>query len=411
MSFIDLTLTLDTPFLSGSVDPGKIDIDWPLRPSTVKGIWRWWTRALVAGVLFERGLLHGEPHKDFIKIPSDNEASYISRIVGLGLGLGYAGENDSRASCFRIFIDPTNQRSSSPQPIITNANKYQRFKLLTVGGKRSIEYINNASITLVIDENSHCTLEREQKEAAMSALAMSLRYSCFGKGGRRGLGCFSVKASGQYSNIFIKDDEKLLEHALVTASKAVDIVINNGKLEKRNLDKCELPPMPVISRGPNYIDCTENQEGEKILNKVFNPYILIKVSGSNLLDSIHNFFLRPSRAKVLFGNYGASDELRKNYYAWILGLPREQKGTGYSVNSKEGRRASPIMVAVHGNNEGYISIFTSADWPRKVIWRGGSGFKQIDINETKIIEATIVAIRELMDYLRKKNLQVKQVWP
>ncbi len=413
MDYIELNLSLNTPFLPGSADANRIDQDWPLRPSEVKGIWRWWARALVAGVLFDRGLLHGRAVKDLVKVTSREEASCISRITGLYLGLGYAGGKDSKASCFRIMINPSTQQYS-PQSVNPNlANQLQRIKLLTLG-KRSIEYIDRVFITLRISENIPCDLGKEAMEASLSALALAFRYSCFGKGGRRGLGCFSIKPYGQYSKFFLMNDQELLNTSVSNVSKVVDHVLKQGecrKLEERNIGNCELPPMPIISKNPNYINCVEQREtGDAVMPlKSLSPYNLFIVNGSNLLNMIHNFFLRPNRARVLLGNPRLSDRLRLTLNAWVLGLPREQRNTGYFITSNANRRASPILVAVH-DNKAYISVFTSADWPKELKWRGAD-VKPIPIDEPRVINATFIALQELISYLKKNNLQVNQIWP
>ncbi len=414
LAYVELSLTLDTPFLPGSVDPNRVDPDWPLRPSEVKGIWRWWARALVAGALFERGLLHGRLSPNVVKTPTGEEVSCISRIVGLNLGLGYAGERNSRASCFKIIINPDDQQFSLPQPAGVNlANRLQRIKLLTLG-KRSIEYVSRASIRLIIDEHAPCKLDRASIEASLSALALALRYSCFGKGGRRGLGCFGVRAYGPYSRLFGMDDKELVNYAVESVGKVVDSALMDCRVRRSELSKCELPPTPIVSSGINYIDCVENSEVRnsisKALNNALHPYMLIKVTGPNVLDTLHNFFLRPRRTIALLGSHHRNDDLRATYNAWVLGLPREQKNTGYMIKSSDvSRRASPLIVSVHGDRA-YVSVFTSADWPTQLEWRG-AGSQSISVNQGRVINATAIALKELIDYSSKSGLQVVRVWP
>ncbi|WP_243675411.1 type III-B CRISPR module RAMP protein Cmr1 [Vulcanisaeta distributa] len=45
MPYVELEVNLATPLLAGSADPNKVDEDYPIRPSEVKGLWRWWARA------------------------------------------------------------------------------------------------------------------------------------------------------------------------------------------------------------------------------------------------------------------------------------------------------------------------------------------------------------------------------
>jgi CRISPR-associated protein Cmr1 len=444
VEYVRLELTLETPFLPGSADPNVVDPDWPLRPSEVKGIWRWWARALIAGVLFDRGLLHGEVRHDMVKVPTDVEAGCVSRIVGRGLGLGYAGSDGSMSSCFRIRFERMN--FNAPRNVDYGlTNRLQRVRLLTLGKRPAqLQYVDRGqlSITMVIESHTVCGLDNASIEAALYALALALRFSCFGKGGRRGLGCFGVRAYGRYSGIFNRgygeprEPGELVESALNTVGKVVDSMVTKEcrGLESKGVSGCELPPVPIVSIKGDYTNCvdTRYREGVKSLGKL-TPYKLIIIQGgrgTNLLDVLHNFFLRPTRTRAIHGNYMAQDQLRQDLKAWILGLPREQKNpkeqkkTGYEIVGSISRRASPMLLAVH-SNEAYLSVFTSADWPNKLKWYSSKpeqslteekdkGLK-IEINEKDIIDATAIALSEFMKYLEENKkqgiIQGVSVWP
>ena len=421
VEYVRLELTLETPFLPGSADPNVVDPDWPLRPSEVKGIWRWWARALVAGVLFDRGLLHGQGSRNAVKVPARMEVNCISKIVRRGLGLGYAGSDGSMASCFRIRFERMN--FNAPRNVDYGlTNRLQRVRLLTLGKRPAqLQYVDRGSVTMVIESHTACNLDNASIEAALYALALALRFSCFGKGGRRGLGCFSVRAYGRYSGIFDRgygkprEPGELVESALNTVGKVVDSMVTKEcrGLEGKGIGGCELSPIPIVSIKGDYTNCIDARyrEGVKNLGKL-TPYKLIIIQGgrgTNLLDALHNFFLRPTRTRAIHGNYGVQDSLRRELKAWVLGLPREQKGTGYEIMGGASRRASPMLLAVHGN-EAYLSIFTSADWPSTLRWRG-AGSRQLQINEKEVINATAIALSEFMEYLRKSNIQGVRAWP
>jgi CRISPR-associated protein Cmr1 len=425
VEYVRLELTLETPFLPGSADPNVVDPDWPLRPSEVKGIWRWWARALIAGALFNKGLLHGESRRGMVKVPTDAEAGCVSRIVGRGLGLGYAGSDGSMSSCFKIRFERMN--FNAPRNVDYGlTNRLQRVRLLTLG-RRQVQYVDRGSATMVIESHTACNLDNASIEAALYALALALRFSCFGKGGRRGLGCFGVRAYGRYSGIFNRgygeprEPGELVESALNAVSKVVDSMITKEcrGLESKGVSGCELPPVPIVSIKGDYTNCvdTRYRGGVKSLGKL-TPYKLIIIQGgrgTNLLDALHNFFLRPTRTRAIHGNYMTQDQLRQDLKAWILGLPREQKNpkeqkkTGYEIVGSISRRASPMLLAVH-SNEAYLSIFTSADWPSTLRWRG-AGSRQLQINEKEVINATAIALSEFMEYLRKSNIQGVKAWP
>ncbi len=112
-------------------------------------------QGLVAGALFDQGLLHGIQDRDVLRRPSDREAESISKIVGLSLGLGYAGQRDSKASCFQInAISQINTTENTTEPW---------FQI-------------NAHIA--IDEHIPCELSDDAVKAALGALSLALRLSC-----------------------------------------------------------------------------------------------------------------------------------------------------------------------------------------------------------------------------------------
>jgi CRISPR-associated protein Cmr1 len=399
MEYVTLELKLETPFLPGSADPASPDPDWPLRPSEVKGLWRWWARAVVAGVLFEQGLLHGAGKRDVVKTPTREEADCIAQIVGLDMGLGYAGRREAQASCFRIRFEEIN--FAPPRDVSQNlAAQLQRVRLLTLGGRR-LQYIDRGSATLVVEEHVPCPLDGSAVEAALGALALALRLSCFGKGGRRGLGCFSVRAYGRYSSLFTEEPKALIERAMATAGAVVDRAVSRCRGFRRGESSpCELPPMPALSTARRYDACIKD-------SIALTPYMLVSVKGVRRED-LHNFFLRPTRTRVLHGSYFAQDALRQALKAWILGLPREQKGTGYRIIGGVSRRASPLMLAI-ADNAAYLSVFTSADWPRELEWRGG-GRQRITVAETDVLAAMALALREFLNYVKKLGGQA-ETWP
>ncbi len=112
-------------------------------------------QGLVAGALFDQGLLNGVQGKNLLRMPEIYEARLISRIVGLSLGLGYAGQRDSKASCFQInAISQINTTENTTEP---------RFQI-------------NAHIA--IDEHIPCELSDDAVKAALGALSLALRLSC-----------------------------------------------------------------------------------------------------------------------------------------------------------------------------------------------------------------------------------------
>ncbi|ABW02339.1 type III-B CRISPR module RAMP protein Cmr1 [Caldivirga maquilingensis] len=410
MTYAELTLRLVTPLFTGSADPNSVDYDWPLRPSEVKGVWRWWARTFVSGALYEAGQLHGHPDKDIIKVPKKDEAKKVSKIVGEKLGLGYAGE-ESVASHLKLIIrHGQNIRINKACSNRVSGKVLQRIGLLTLDC-RTLQYVEpSAEFYVTIDKHNNVKLNDDNAiKASLSVLSIALTLSCFGKGGRRGLGCLDVdKVDGDYSFLFNLNHKEFAKKLNYTIELVKDIV---KEMSKSGLESCELPPMPVVSN-VELTKCVDVKVKNRYVDRLF-VFQLFEVYGRDLLPKLHNFFLRPERAKILMGNPKAKDELRNEFMAWILGLPREQKGTGYRLMSNNiVRRASSMLLSIHGinNDVAYLALFLSADWPSGLTWHG-AGSKPITINERDIINASYVALNEFLEYLGRQRIRWKRVWP
>ena len=380
MEYVTLELKLETPFLPGSVDPATPDPDWPLRPSEVKGLWRWWARALVAGALFERGLLHGAGRRDVVKTPTWEEADCISQIVGLDMGLGYAGGREAQASCFRIRFERIN--FAPPRDVSQNlAAQLQRVRLLTLGGRR-LQYIDRGSATLVVEEHVPCSLDGRAVEAALGALALALKLSCFGKGGRRGLGCFSVRAYGRYSSLFTEEPRALIKRVVAAADAVVSRAVSRCRgLRGREPSKCELPPTPALSTERRYDVCIKD-------SIALTPYMLISVKGVRPED-LHNLFTQSAQTAS-----HARDAAVQTLKSLIV--------------STAAKRPSPMILSANATSKtAYLSVFTSADWPRELERREWP--RRVSVTETDILTATSLALREFIDYVKKLGGTVK-VW-
>ncbi|WP_054853616.1 hypothetical protein [Vulcanisaeta distributa] len=129
--------------------------------------------------------------------------------------------------------------------------------------------------------------------------------------------------------------------------------------------------MPVVSKA-DFTKCMEGNAkcGLGDVGGIHAFQVLELNRGRDALSILHNFFLRPERARVLKGgNPLINDDLRNRLEAWVLGLPREQRGgTGYIMRGNVTRRASPMLLAVH-SKQSYLAVFISADWPRELTWR------------------------------------------
>ena len=389
MEYVTLDLRPETPFVHLYPDP-----DWPLRPSEVKGLWRWWARALVAGALFEQGLLHGTGGRDALKTPTRGETDCISRIVGLDMGLGYADkrERESQASCFRIRFEEVN--FAPPRDVSQSlAHRFQLLKQLVRDDgycryrDYSPHYIDGGSATLVIDEHIPCSLDNKAVEAALGALALALRLSCFGWGGRRGLGCFSVKAYGRYSSLFTEEPKTLIRRVVAAVSGVVNRAVSRCRGLRRAAEppKCALPPTPAVSIMRRYDACAKD-------SAVITPYMLVTVKGVRPED-LHNFF--------------AQSQNRAGATAYDVRDAAVQTLKSMMIFAEGAKRPPPMMLAFSGKTA-YLSVFTSADWPRELERKQWP--RIVVIAEMDILTATALALREFIGYVKKLGGTV-EVWP
>ncbi|ABO08710.1 type III-B CRISPR module RAMP protein Cmr1 [Pyrobaculum calidifontis] len=346
----EFEVTIATPLSAGWYDPALVDRNFYIRPTEIKGVWRWWARAFAAGALYEAGCTG----PDFLR--------RVHEIVAERLGLG----STKAASRYDLTVEVLER----PRVVDSSRENLQRFRLLNLGrrkGRPAVEYAIGGRFKIILEGDADIQL-------VASILAVALTLSGIGKGGRKALGSLDIiRVSG------------------AAPRRPLNEIINEIR-RQISVQRCgpprELPKISAVS------------------NEVFEVY---KVNVD--FHHLHNMFLRSERARMAKLYYAAPDPL--NQKAWFLGLPREQKGTGYHINDIEvKRRASPIFVAWHSiqhvfGGGGYISIFLSQDWPTQLTWVGESGRKLIQINEQTLRDAKSAFLALLNQF----GWKPQRVWP
>ena len=394
------------PLLVGWYWPQLQDTLFGIRPTEIKGIWRWWARAFVAGALYERGLLRADTsNPDIYLRPSRESVDTINCFVGKVLGLGYAGDREAEQSRFRIVVNP---RYSLRETHIHSIYSWQRLRLLTI--KQRIHGIDIGYRFSIAIEKVR-TVHSDAEDTALEIFIAALQLQGLGKGGRKGLG--SLDIVNIRPRVPVRGLKELISR----------IYNNVGRIVDRYIEKCTtrrskaiekptpLPPMPLVSR-------REVHSGIAMLPKMYAyTLMLIDSTSINTLRSIHNFFLRSERCRVLYKSPVCRDKLRTRYHAWILGLPRQpRRGSGYEIEAQTvTRRASPLMISLHTSRNILgggipISLFVSGDWPRKLRWRG-AGTRSLNIDAKIILSAYSTLVEEFADYLKALSLSVRVVWP
>jgi CRISPR-associated protein Cmr1 len=415
-----LEVTNSTPMLVGWYSPELVDPQG-LRATEVKGIWRWWARAVIGGALYDKCMLVGKSSDEILRKPtSDGEIESIRCLVGKILGLGYATREDAEASRFTLKIETLTQGLERRVRCASREEGYKRMELLSLG-KGTMYYLPGVTFRITVDRIRSRYSDAEN--LAVKILVLALQLMGVGKGSRRGLG--SLDLNSLDSRITIPSElRKLLDEVY---NEAKDVVKKYAKecpgINVKPCNERSLPPMPVMSK-------LTSKDVSVRANVNFNitSVYLIRDSSKDpreMFRDIHNFFVRSERCRKLHDNPECYDDLRNRHQAWILGLPRAQKGTGYEVTVKDiDRRASPIIVSCHSESNRFgsgvfVTFILSADWPIGMKWtgRGRDRGRNIIVNEARIISAMNTALEEFEKFVRKVvmkadySLDRDRVWP
>ncbi|NPA69898.1 MAG: type III-B CRISPR module RAMP protein Cmr1 [Crenarchaeota archaeon] len=420
-AIIELELTSDTASFLGGYDtqPHSWDV---FRTQSLKGLWRWWLRAYVMGILYDRGILTFRSSNVRLAELSRDSITIVQKLTTRLLG---GVEN---ASKFRILATVLRHGRENQCPRYGDqVCNCQRVRLLTIGGKR-VKYIPYSVVRLTICErpSRRDYLSREEIFLGIGTLLTGFVFDGLGKMSRRGLGTYTIRLVNDNTRMFLRFFSR---DRILSYEKVPELVYETlnccEKYINSTLHECskelieDLPPCDLVSR--RYVKVPERVNGKFPENvkegsiPVFSIYE-VRWSGKNAVSAcveLQDFFFRPGRIKRYYGSpntpYGHwKDLISVNKYAWILGLPREQRGTGYIVHNID-RRASPIHVSVH-KDRAYITCFISLDWPRHIDWAGASSMP-IEVDRDRILETFIRVLSYFEDYLKKLRYSYRVVFP
>jgi len=412
MSEVVITVQNTTPLLTGWYEPRLVD-PVGLRATEIKGLWRWWARAFVGGVLYDLGYLE-ERSPDIIYLrPTRKEVSMISSIVGKNLGLGYAGKNETYPSQLKIYIEPLNHvpiwtinREGEHSHVEPDYTQYGRIELLKRKRRRKVEKEaergKEEKIELIPPEkgkfNIHirtvAPIDQSHALTAIKILLVGLQMMGIGKGARRGLGSLDVLKVGDLK--ITKDLSKLIKETYNEVKDIVkksNIVVGRSGRQGPHVSS-NLPPLPVISMDKNMY--------------ITQIYHIPQLQPSEFVQ-IHNFFLKANRLTVL-----GSDNLSQQHKEWVLGLPRRIAKDTIKV-----RRASPFTMSFHTKQnhfgEGaYVAVFLSGDWPTEIArYLNYQRQKPTSTHrENPIVKALATAVEEFKSYTYNvTGSEPTLIWP
>jgi CRISPR-associated protein Cmr1 len=400
---VTLRLRSESWLLLGGYDT-QFHEDDPLRTQSLKGLWRYWLRAYIAGALYEAGRLkcrRGE------KRVCEAEVRDICEKTGEILG------SLKSASKFRIVVNRVSLGGKKYRDMRTA----QRIRLLSLrreGG--GISYGEGLSAEIRIEESFHVKrIDEDERKLALGSLLTALSLNGLGKGGRRGLGTFSVEVDGLEGR-FLRN--KRIDYSAVREliNETLESARSYLNLEVEKVS--EIPPVDCICNVK--VDLSKVDGSVSLFSKEEVPvFTVIKAKPKDgrgiddMVIELQDFFYRPGRSRRMGFRITSADKsqdiITKKRLAWFLGLPREQKGRGYI--SDVNRRASPVHLAVH--EEGALfTFFLSGDWPTEIKWRGPYSKplpSRIGIETVK--KAYLYSISSLEDYLNKMRYEYEVVYP
>jgi len=374
-----LKLRSESLLLLGGYDT-RFHEDDPLRTQSIKGLWRYWLRAYIAGALYEAG-----------KLKCKKECtSEICEKTGNILG------SLNSASKFRLIID----RVSFGEERLKDISGAQRIRLLRLGKLEKISDRKNLYAEIRIEKSPHIEkIDENERKLAIGSLLTALSLNGIGKGGRRGLGTFSIEIDG-FEGKFLKDNKinyNMLKELINETLDSARLYLNLG-IER----VYEIPPLDCISRVK--IDLSDIDESISLFDKKKVPVFTIIKAEPKTKEEIEKMLIE---LQGFFHRHGGP-KITKKKLAWFLGLPRKQRKASYISNVN--RRASPIHLAVH-EGSALFTLFLSSDWPSKIIWKGGKYEKPQNVNGGRVREAYLCAISSLEDYLKEIDYRYEVIYP
>jgi len=397
-----LTLEGISPISLGGYDTqmsrriSGIQIEEPFRLSSLKGVWKWWMRAYVAGAAFDSGF------------DEEDQKTKTKEIVNNLLG--------STKSASLIGIKALK--------ITYNLYKIKKWKEIPRLAQMRIKGIERcfaSDLHAEIEIYKRTALTYQEERLLFGSLLTALKLGGLGKISRRGFG--SLKVTIEKSSETIKDLTEIIKCIeQETDLNKLEPYIKVLMKETRNaadelLKTIKAKPKSVIPSIPSI----------SLENKLaFSLYLikpLMRMSVEDLLLIIGQSTLRAGgriRGSQLYAKKASITAkltgVEKNPLnmhvdkplALFLGLPRKGKTeikrlgikeeTGYLTNK---RRASPLIFSLLNNN-GIISLalIFSSDWPEEQIkWKGVS-WKKKDRNIIGIKDRKYKSVKLDKDTLR-----------
>jgi|GEM_PF-3521768 len=380
-----------------------------LRPTALRGVWRWWVRTLIAGLLWDAGfrgydyqsLARIEARLGLGNVSSENEPNEASRLILTIDSIDISKEplsmskfkvdskyidNKGRLKTSRIFEDFMNSRNTSyenePWKVLISIPRYA----LLITGKDpykkvprelySRQPIPPGAMKLTVTLRSRGSVSDWVKKVCSAALILSLTLGGLGQATSRGFGKMKVDGVGGSSadvgkkviNIITTDEvnavKKILEILSSDSAKPdlIRMVSRTGTNIRRQTGD-GLPPVPTFHPDTMLVKAVKDPKYRGRIGVGRNPWKLMAAIGRACLKA---------EWKVLARRGYRSPG--RNLHTWPLGLPRciTEKGgrvrTGYLLETdgeEPGRLTSLVritpLLGEHGKTNLIVYAFKTAD--------------------------------------------------
>ena len=330
-----------------------------IRTQSIKGVWRWWARAILAGAMLSRN------------IPLPSSISDLDKEISQLLG--------STEASSEFFIQLAFDKRGAAYITSDNLLNIPRIKLITRSmTKHEMEkierYYNKLGLKLIF--GSRKSVRENDKNAIMFALSSLIIALIFS-----GIGSITTRGFGKLSIINLETKTHVLKNEIANLKQLLDKIHQQGSEEGITNGLKEL-----ISVSLNY---AANYKSLGKAGREIRVYKLPKIPTLALNCTPEVFRVeticisRRNAIRILecLGKSTMKVEWKrslglpitspgKNLHTWVLGLPRYQRLTGYLPNSEKGkeiRRQSPIGFTVLKCHEGFAIIlygFLTADLSR-----------------------------------------------
>lgn len=376
---LELKLRAITPILIGGYDTEtyhkELGLREPLRVPSIKGVVRWWARALIGGAIYRK-------YRVFPTIEVADE--YVSHLLGSTRSVSKIAI-EKRTDYGQIITFKRTDRKITAQinqrPIknkegrIIDFGECARLKLLFIGRRKYLSgYAPGTEFLLRVYRNAVDDMSDVEKQLAVFSLILGVFFDGIGKIISRGFGKVEI------TEVKCDDELKELEERLrrvfndirrnsERANDAIERLLKEaqGKADEYIKDKW-LSPVSKLSQKPEMEVLDEGYFNYELINKFYNDWqqAVIRISRAFLKASWkQHLSMRPR---------SPGGQL----HTWILGLPRSQRGTGYFLLKKNkeeaGRRRSPIRVTlVRSDNKlrPLLFGFKTCEWDDVIHGRRG----------------------------------------